>query len=152
MPDSISGRRTLHRLLYCSRQTFAPGTDPEAEIEAIVTASVRNNARIELTGLLLAHQGWFLQALEGPAQSVMTTYQRILNDRRHAESRVLAAGPVERREFGNWNMCARRISAADDAILTTLSQRDGFDPTRLSAAAALRLLTAVAGIKQRKLA
>lgn len=149
MPDAISSHRTLHRLLYCSQQTFPVGADPDTEVEAIVATSILNNALVQVTGLLLAHEGWFIQVLEGPAQAVMTTYQRILNDPRHADSRVLSAGPVERREFGDWDMCARRISVADDAILRTLSQRQGFDPTTLSAASALRLLTTVAGIKQR---
>lgn len=149
MPDAISGLRSLHRLLYCSRQSLALDADPDAEIDAIITASVLNNALVQVTGLLLAHQGWFVQALEGPAQAVMTTYRRILNDPRHADSRVLSAGPADQREFGDWDMCARRISAADDAILTTLSQRQVFDPTTLSASAALRLLKTVAGIKQR---
>ncbi|WP_304166481.1 BLUF domain-containing protein [Phenylobacterium aquaticum] len=149
MSEAISSSRSLHRLLYSSRQKFGPGVDVDAEVEAIVLTSALNNALVGVTGLLLAHEGWFVQALEGPAQAVMTTYQRILNDPRHADSRVLSAGPAEQREFGDWDMCARRISATDDAILTTLAQRQAFDPTTLSAAAALRLLKTVAGIKQR---
>ena len=149
MTQLISGSRTLHRLIYASRQAFGPDMIPDEEIDALIRASVRNNRASALTGLLLVHVGWFLQVLEGPAEAVMTTYQRILNDPRHTESRVVSAGPASRREFGDWNMCARRFSAADDAILGTLSQRTAFDPSTLTDRSALRLLKAVRGIQDR---
>ena len=149
MSQAISSSRTLHRLIYASRQSFAAGMIPDEEIDALIAASIRNNRAAALTGLLLVHDGWFLQALEGPAEAVMTTYQRILNDPRHTESRVVSAGPASAREFGDWNMCARRFSAADDAILDTLSQRAAFDPSTLTEPAALRLLKAVRGIQDR---
>lgn len=95
------------------------------------------------------HDGWFVQALEGPAAAVMTTYQRILNDPRHTDSRVVSAGPADAREFGDWNMCARRFSPADDAILDTLTQKRIFDPTTLTDKSALRLLKTVRGIQDR---
>lgn len=147
--QGISGARTLHRLIYASRQTWRPGQDPDQEVNSLVETSVRNNQAASLTGLLLVHGGWFVQVLEGPAESVMTTYRRILDDPRHSEPRVIFAGPAEAREFGDWNMCARRLSKADNAILETLQQRGGFDPSTLSAPSALRLLTAVRGIQQR---
>ena len=149
MSQEISSSRTLHRLIYASRQAFALGMIPDQEIDALIAASMRNNRAAAITGLLLIHDGWFLQALEGPAEAVMITYQRILNDPRHTDSRVLSAGPASGREFGDWNMCARRFGAADGAILDTLSQRQAFDPTRLTDRSALRLLTAVRGIQDR---
>lgn len=97
----------------------------------------------------MIHGGWFVQALEGPAEAVMTTYRRILDDPRHASAKVLSAGPANAREFGDWNMCARRMSDADDAILDALAQRQAFQPDRLSGTAALRLLKAVRAIQQR---
>jgi hypothetical protein len=149
MPKEISSSRTLHRLIYASRQAFALDMVPDEEIEALVRASVRNNRAAAITGLLLVHDGWFLQALEGPAGAVMTTYQRILNDPRHTGSRVMSAGPAGSREFGDWHMCARRFSAADDAILDALSKRTAFDPSALTDKSALRLLKAVRGIQDR---
>ncbi len=149
MSQEISSSRTLHRLIYASRQAFAVDMIPDEEIDALIRASIRNNRAAAITGLLLVHDGWFLQALEGPAEAVMTTYQRILNDPRHNDSRVISAGPGSGREFGDWNMCARRFSAADDAILDTLSQRQAFDPARLTDRTALRLLKAVHGIQDR---
>ncbi|WP_340645982.1 BLUF domain-containing protein [Phenylobacterium sp.] len=149
MSHEISSSRTLHRLIYASRQAFAADMNPDDEIDALIRASIRNNRAASITGLLLVHDGWFVQTLEGPAEAVMTTYQRILNDPRHRESRVVSAGPASGREFGDWNMCARRFSAADDAILDTLAQRQAFDPAKLTDRSALRLLKAVRGIQDR---
>ena len=145
--SAISGSRTLHRLVYASRQAIEP-VRVNGEVDAIVRASIRNNRRVALTGLLLVHDGWFLQALEGPAEAVMTTYRRILDDPRHKAARVVAAGPAASREFGDWNMCARRMSHADDAILATLARRD-VDFETIGGDHALRLLKVVRGIQQR---
>jgi hypothetical protein len=149
MVGEISSTRTLHRLVYASRQAFAPGQSPEEEIVSLIRASIRNNRAVAVTGLLLVHEGWFVQALEGPAEAVMTTYGRIDRDPRHTDAKVIAAGPASARAFGDWNMCARRFSTADDAILDTLAQRTHFDPHRLTGASALRLLKAVRGIQDR---
>ena len=149
MSQEISSSRTLHRLIYASRQAFAEDMNPDKEIDALIHTSARNNRAAAITGLLLVHDGWFAQALEGPAEAVMITYQRILNDPRHTDSRVISAGPARSRAFGDWNMCARRFGAADDAILDTLSQRQAFDPARLTDRSALRLLKAVRGIQDR---
>lgn len=146
--SGISGRRTLHRLIYASRQDI-PAADLDHEVGAIIRVSVRNNRAVGVTGLLLVHEGWFIQALEGPAEAVMTTYGRIVDDPRHSEAKVLQAGPVEARAFAKWNMCARGISTVDDAITAALTLRDGFDPERFSGPAALRLLSAVGEIQGR---
>lgn len=140
--------RTLHRLIYASRQNQPPERLDE-EVAAIIATSIRNNRSVSVTGLLLVHDGWFLQALEGPYKAVMTTYGRIVGDARHLDPQVIAAGPAEDREFGDWNMCARHVGVADDAILETLGQRGDFRPLEFTPSSALRLLKAVRGIQNR---
>ena len=132
------------RLIYASR--FAPGfpVDAEAQRDAIgkiIRASIRNNRDVAITGLLLAHQGWFVQALEGPVRAVADTYARILRDDRHVGPIVLAEGSAMR-AFADWNMCARRVSRADDAIVESLGGA-GFDPPAWSAENALSVLLEV---------
>ena len=146
--SEISGRRTLHRLIYCSRQKIPPEGLGEA-VAQIIRSSIVNNRAVSITGLLLVHEGFFVQALEGPAEMVLTTYGRISNDPRHSDAKILHAGPATRREFADWNMCARRISPADDAILGVLAERGRFAPQTLSGTSALRLLTAVRDIQRR---
>ena len=147
---TTSATGSLHRLIYCSEIHIAP-TDLTEAVDAIIRASIRNNREVALTGLLLIHDGRFVQALEGPEAAVLSTYGRISADRRHTDAKVLAAGPAPAREFGDWNMCARRMSDVDDAILDTLAQREAFEPRKLTGRSALRLLKAVRGIQARGL-
>jgi hypothetical protein len=143
----LESRDGLHRLLYASKfgeafpESFA---DREEEIGKIIRASIRRNRDDAITGLLLVHGGWFLQALEGPGEAVEGAYQRILLDPRHSNAAVLAFGPVPRRSFANWNMCARRLSQADDAILEDLH---GHDPALWTAESALSLLKQVRDVQ-----
>jgi hypothetical protein len=149
MTLAISHSRTLHRLIYYSQQAFQAGQNADVEVEAIIASSLRNNKIAQLSGLLLVHDGWFVQALEGPAEQVMSTYQRILNDKRHRAGRVISAGPASERLFPEWSMCARRFDAANDAILDTLSRRTNFSPETLKAPSVLRLLESVREIQFR---
>ncbi len=145
----------LNRLLYfsCFSAAFPRGEEAQAEeVDSIIRASIRNNRARAITGLLLVHQDWFMQALEGPGQAVLDTYQRILGDSRHQGAQVIAAGPAESRLFGDWNMCARRVSDIDDAILAGLRMKGDFDPGRLTAVSGLGLLTAVRGTQARAMA
>jgi hypothetical protein len=148
MMSLISGRRTLHRLIYSSRISIPP-SDLEVEVGQIIQSSIRRNREVAVTGLLLVHDGWFLQALEGPAEAVLTTYGRICDDRRHSDAKVIEAAPAEARSFADWNMCAGRVTPADDAIIDALEMRSRFEPQALAPASALRLLRAVRGIQAR---
>lgn len=124
----------LHRLIYASRQ-HVETRDLDVHVERILQVSQRNNARDGLTGLLLVHDGWFVQALEGPEVAVQRAYGRIICDRRHYDASMVAGDTVVTRAFPSWSMTARRLPAR-------AGRRLGFDPTRLDGEAALSLLLA----------
>jgi hypothetical protein len=145
--DHLPSRKRLHRLLYSSQfsQSFPTlFADQEDEIGKIIRASIRNNRDAAITGLLLIHRCWFLQVLEGPPAAVEDTYRRITTDGRHTNMHVLSNRTAERREFPNWNMCARRVSRADDAILDGLGE---LYPEGWTADGALGLLLKVRGVQ-----
>jgi hypothetical protein len=146
--SDISGSPTLHRVIYSSRITQPPN-DRHEEIAEIVRASILRNREAAITGLLLAHEDCFVQVLEGPTEAVLATYGRICEDPRHSGAKVIGAGPAPGRAFANWNMCARRITPAHDAILDILSMRAAFEPQTLTPASAMRLLLAVRGAQER---
>jgi hypothetical protein len=150
--DGISTRKGLHRLIYFS--TFSPKlplveAEQDVEIGKIIRTAVKHNREVGLTGLLLVYGQWFIQALEGPSEAVMTTYTKILSDPRHQDAVVLGAGPVSTRKFSKWAMCARRLSVADANIIGVLDLKGAFDPSGLTAAQALNLLTIVENIQLR---
>ncbi len=56
---------------------------PSSDIEQILETSRRNNAKDDITGLLLYRDGSFVQFLEGPRSKVQQCYDRIAKDPRH---------------------------------------------------------------------
>jgi hypothetical protein len=136
----------LERLIYASH--LARGAEPDPELapmlQAILTSSLRNNLNHRVTGMLIAHDGWFLQALEGPPEGVRTIFERIAEDDRHTTPLVLDRGPVEGRAFSRWIMCARVLAGRDGAILGRLGLARSFDPLSQPARPVLPLLLAVA--------
>ena len=129
---------TLHRLIFVSRIDM-----PATDLETLVAASARNNRTGHVTGLMLIHQGWVLQAIEGPAEQVLETYRRISRDTRHSEAKVLYAGPAIMREFADWSLCLRTITPSDRPALAALGMDGAFEPKKLSGRCALTLLKAV---------
>lgn len=102
-------------LIYIStaRREITPGM-----CDGILAASRRNNPVDDITGLLVAGQKRFLQALEGPEDKVRAAYARIAADPRHFACVVLGERATEQRLFGDWAMAyAAGRDAADDASL-----------------------------------
>lgn len=75
-----------------------------AALSRLLETSRRNNSACGVTGMLLFHDGNFIQALEGPTASVGRTFDRIKQDKSHGD--VLAVGPmkIEQRYFPDWSM------------------------------------------------
>lgn len=137
----------LHRLVYVSRSA-AEAEAFDRVTQEVVEVSARNNARVGVTGLLVAVEGWFLQALEGSRREVSATFERIAKDPRHEALEIIGAGPVDGRLFGRWSMSARTITPAAAPVLEMLGGRGGMDPRELDGAGALRLLLTVASVSE----
>ncbi len=143
MTDADTAPRGLLRLVYASRFTGAD-RDLDETLRSILAKSIQNNRLVNVTGFLVAGEGRFLQLLEGPADAVQATYDRIAQDSRHADLAVISSGPADRRLFRDWNMGQHRLGAADAALLAEVGQ-ETFDPARLDAETAVRLLTTAGG-------
>lgn len=139
----------LHRLVYCSKVRLIAKSSMEDVLPAILSVARARNSAVDVTGALLACNGWFVQELEGPMQSVLETYGRITRDPRHKELTIIEAIPTRERHFADWSMCGLQVSPVDREIVEVLSAGGAFDPTRLSPVRALNLLVAV-GKMQRK--
>ena len=93
MTSSTSG---LHRLIYLSS---AVGVLRADELDRILLRSKASNSGAGITGLLLFHEGSFLQMIEGPAAGVTSLMQKIRRDRRHSGIIVLQSEPCAERIF-----------------------------------------------------
>lgn len=91
----------MYRTIYISA---ASGPVDEAVIQGLLEVSRRNNARLGVTGLMLYHDGNFLQVLEGEEAVVTALYDRIALDGRHRGVIRLLGGPITERAFPDWQM------------------------------------------------
>jgi hypothetical protein len=83
----------------------------EEEINHLLDRARTRNRQEGVTGVLLYSHGNFIQYLEGPASGIETVYAAIKADPQHRGIIELMREPVASREFSNWSMAFRNISA-----------------------------------------
>jgi hypothetical protein len=91
----------LYRLAYAS---LVNKKLTKTDLRSILSKSVVNNTRDNVTGALLFNSGIFLQALEGPRSSLNVTYRRIAQDARHERVELIGMEPAKDRLFKAWTM------------------------------------------------
>lgn len=96
----------LFALVYASvaEQKFT-----EEELLALLAEARAKNAPLGITGLLLYHDGSFLQLLEGPEDVVRALYEKIEHDPRHFRTEILAQEPIAERAFPDWAMGFKNV-------------------------------------------
>jgi hypothetical protein len=92
---------SLSCLLYVSQARAGLSA---ADLEAILATARRINGNSGVTGALLHYGGRFMQALEGPAEAVQDTFDRICLDPRHHDVQLVTQGPTAVRHFDGWSM------------------------------------------------
>ncbi len=97
----------LERLLYASIATGR--TDSLLNMATILAESDRNNARDGLTGALAAHDGQYLQVVEGQPEVLDSLLRRLESDPRHKDIRLIDRIPIAHRRFEGWTMASSRI-------------------------------------------
>ncbi len=140
-----------YRLIYASHIAPVCQDDLKAALTDIVTRSIVKNRMARITGLLIAHKGWFVQALEGPRAAVEALFETVTTDPRHHHVLPLSQGEVEGRLFEQWSMCARVLAGGDEAVLSALNPKARFDPTKAPERTLMRLLAIVADVHWRVL-
>ena len=84
----------LIHLIYSSVAVSAVSA---AELQELLITSRRNNARINVTGMLLYADGAFFQAIEGEEQAVLSLYERLTHDKRHHSQTLIIREPIAKR-------------------------------------------------------
>lgn len=107
---AVSKNDTLYNLVYVSAASrpFA-----ERDLLELLETSRDNNAKLQITGMLLFRDGAFMQALEGPKEQVLGLFDKIAKDERHGCVVVLYQGPIEARSFPDWSMGFKSLSEAE---------------------------------------
>jgi hypothetical protein len=91
----------LITLTYASH-TLIPAYSPE--MLAIARTSLRNNARLGVTGALYFDGMQFFQVLEGEEGTVACLFDAIRADARHCDVKTVARRPILQRRFAGWPM------------------------------------------------
>ena len=116
--ENLTGevKHLLKHLIYSSR----PFGFDQNILNGILVTSVDNNKRDQITGALICRSYLYLQYLEGPADSINETFDKIQHDDRHVEIRVLKEGIHAERLFPKWAM-------RDDPVRSWMWSREEVD-------------------------
>ncbi|HAI74724.1 MAG TPA: bluf domain protein [Microscillaceae bacterium] len=108
----------LTQLIYVSRRK--PNCT-EAELSKILDACTKNNPELGVTGVLLYSGEKFLQYVEGEYGQLMPLYEKIKQDNRHDEVRLVSIGPIAKKTFPSWQMGAKQVAFDNmefDSVIT----------------------------------
>jgi len=92
------------------------------ELLNLLRQARENNARDQITGMLLYKDGNFMQAFEGEEEKVTHLHGKILADPRHKDIITLLKEPLEERRFGDWSMAFQNVD------LLSEDERDAVSP------------------------
>lgn len=108
----------LERLVYVSTATSR--LDLPRQAADIALRSAPANARDDLSGALVAHDGHFIQVIEGPPAALDALLRRLEADDRHYDLTLIDRWRIESRVFEGWAMAlaaGRREDPDMDAIV-----------------------------------
>ena len=91
----------VFQVFYVSRAATA---FDEAQVQSILHASRRHNARLDVTGCLLFSGHCFAQVLEGARPVVSALARAIAADPRHLGFRLLSQTHCDERDYADWAM------------------------------------------------
>ena len=95
---------------------------PSEELLKLLTVSRNNNARLEITGMLLHKDGNFMQVLEGAKEDVLSLMEIIKKDPRHRGIITLHEGYTDNRQFLDWSMGFHELNSTEAKLIPGYSE------------------------------
>jgi hypothetical protein len=105
----------MRQVIYTSITTNPSGCAKDDCMPILREAAARNGLD-GITGLLYSQDSEFLQALEGPDDSIADLIASLEADPRHRDLRILIDRQTEDREFGDWTMVHRERRESVDSF------------------------------------
>lgn len=104
----------MHQIVYTST---ASEDFSSADLKRLLLGARTRNKALGVSGMLVFHDGTFLQALEGEKRAVNEIFASIRSDQRHRDIDVLHRGPgFDQRVFGDWSMGFADFTGAADIL------------------------------------
>ena len=131
---------SFERLLYASA---AVRPYDRERLQALLHTARQNNAKRGITGMLVYHEGSFLQWLEGPEGGCTALYAKLRQDPNHQKLILLLHDHVDMRQFAEWSMGFANVTVEDIAANPGLNDFFAHGPSHhLTSDEAKRLLSA----------
>ncbi len=113
---------SLHCLIYTS---IATQKMPDEELKAILAKARPHNCQLQITGMLLYQDPFFMQILEGEEDIIQQQFERIAKDSRHHKVSIIYKKSIDERSFSDWTMGFNKID--NPAINYTVSLKEIYD-------------------------
>jgi hypothetical protein len=91
----------VYQLTYQSKSI---GELDQDILNLILEEAITRNSQEQITGCLVYFNGSFIQILEGSKEKVLSTYDKILKDKRHHLIELLWENNSDKRYFEKWDM------------------------------------------------
>jgi hypothetical protein len=109
----------LVHCVYCSASSKTPISS--TELESLLEECRGNNAKADVTGILLYQNGSFFQVLEGGHDTIDGLFHKISLDKRHHQTKKIISEPIAARSFAAWTMGFPKITSKELATIPGLS-------------------------------
>ncbi len=104
---------SLQCLVYVSLATQEMSDD---HLKTLLKKARAKNESLEITGMLLYRDGFFMQALEGDQDDIEDLFDVISEDKRHRDVTLIYKKPIKQRAFPDWEMGFNKIT--DESVET----------------------------------
>lgn len=97
---------SLNCLVYVS---LANQEMSDEHLKSMLIKARAKNESLNITGMLLYRDGFFMQALEGEQQDIEALFATISKDTRHRDVLLIYNKPMQQRGFPDWTMGFNKI-------------------------------------------
>ncbi|EHQ26203.1 BLUF domain-containing protein [Mucilaginibacter paludis] len=99
----------------------------DEDLIEILIKSRNNNFRLGITGVLLYHEGTFIQAIEGDKVVIDKLLNSICKDKRHFGLTIITEGIMETHAFPDWSMGFLSVDAETLSIIRGYKRLETID-------------------------
>ncbi len=119
-------------LYYIIYQSIPSSEVTQEVVDQITKESINWNTPRNITGILLYHDGKFLQYIEGDEDEVVKVFELIRKDSRHHTIEQKVVGYTKERVFSEWSMGSWIIGKGTPIDLTLIENLDKYmaDPIK----------------------
>ncbi len=108
--------------LYCLVYTSISSKKmSDGDLKNLLNKSRAKNATLNITGMLLYLDPFFIQVLEGEEDAIIERFNIIKQDSNHHKVSLIYKKPADRRNFPDWTMGFKKMSDEDVAEIEGFS-------------------------------